>query len=69
MHEPAHIAESTQKKKTKAVTKQNRGSLPPCLFISNSGTCIRQSADTRNLRSYHTTSFIAVVLNQLQDTC
>lgn len=58
MGEPAHIAESTQKRKTKAVMKQSRGSLLPCLFISNSDTCIRQSADTRNLRSYHATSFL-----------
>lgn len=58
MHEPANIAESTQKKTPKAVMKQNRGSLLPCLFISNSGTCIRQSADTRNLRSHHATSFL-----------
>ena len=58
LHEPAHIAESAQKKTPKAVTKQNRGSLLPLLFICNSDTCISRSADTRNLRSRHITSFL-----------
>lgn len=51
---------SQHRKKTtpKAAMKQNRGSLLPRLFISNSGICIRQSADIRNLRSHHVTSFL-----------
>lgn len=54
-----HCWVNTEKKTTpKAAMKQNRGSLLSCLFISNSGICIRQSADTRNQRSHHATSFL-----------
>lgn len=53
-----HCWANREKKKTKAAMKQSRCSLLPCFFISNSGTCIRKSADTRNLRSHHTTSFL-----------